>query len=116
MGVDLHGAGGYFPLNWNAWCALLDLAQANGWKPAGTLVTDLDLDCVADDPATWDGSYTQNEYQIVTEDDAHNMADALERGLKKLQSDPVGAGASDRWIEIVRMFVAYCRFGKFNIG
>ena len=41
MGVDLMGNGGY-SLNWYAWERMLDLAEAFGWSPAGTIEMDPD--------------------------------------------------------------------------
>jgi hypothetical protein len=93
MGMDLTGAGGEISFNIFAWAKVLDLAQQYGWEPAGTEAPDFEvkdedgnvdhelseqLSCRAED---WDGNYSTNDFQSVTEHDAANIADALERAL-----------------------------------
>jgi hypothetical protein len=89
---------------------------------------------------TWNGIYTLNDGQWVTDEDAGNLAAALEQALPdipdedalahKLEPDPF---EPDRWIvkegeeltlpefffgegkEWVREFIAFCRQGGFSI-
>lgn len=84
MGMDLHRVkdGVYFRWANNSWYAILELAQEFGWEPAGTVPSKLMLNVHGEEAAKrWTGSYTHNEYQIITDEDACNMADALERAL-----------------------------------
>lgn len=87
MGMDLHGASGYERFSYTSWCEILGLAYEYGWKPQGTeagqwydengkLIKQL-----SPDPDEWDGDYFSNNFQLVTEEDAANIADALERAL-----------------------------------
>src|SRR5690348_11625005 len=80
MSVDLYGCDGrYMKISTARWCKSLQLGEKHGWKPAGTVA-----------PATvgydrrsrpWHGDYTSNCGQIVSAEDAHNLAAALERSL-----------------------------------
>ena len=62
------------------WPVVLKLAQSYGWKPEGTQGPDYDDPNLkmSDD---WDGNYLTNDGQIVTDDDAAALADALESAL-----------------------------------
>jgi hypothetical protein len=79
MGMDLSGAGGYFGINCRAWGMVLELAQRfGGWVPLGTRAPS---DWKEPDSA-WDPmDYWSNSYQEVSDQDARNLADALERAL-----------------------------------
>jgi hypothetical protein len=76
----------YFRFNFLGWPNILVLAYAYGWEPAGTLEPSL-YDPETRDPILlhekpWDPmNYTSNSYQWVTNEDAANMADALEKFL-----------------------------------
>src|SRR5215211_4100011 len=87
MGMDLKGAGGIERFSNTSWRKILELAYEYGWKPQGTepgqwydengeLCKQL-----SPDPDTWSGTYFSNECQWVTEEDAANIADALQRAL-----------------------------------
>jgi hypothetical protein len=95
MGMNLSGKGGYFRFSNNAWHAALQLAREHGWEPAGTEVPEVTAHApdgtTVDEEATrmerqtygdWDGDYFYNDGQIVTDEDARNIADALERALE----------------------------------
>lgn len=78
------------------WVRLLDTARDEGWQPDGTLYDfDFQVDDLTDelyDPAynlffvvmcfneiwQWDGSYTEKENQVVTDEDAHYLRLALQ--------------------------------------
>ncbi len=91
----------------------------------------------------WDGGYFSNEYQWVTEKDAAELADALERALADLvdlpgggstlphlprleeRLTPAGVVINDddplSWYtgwgkQRLRSFITYCRAGGFAIG
>src|SRR5215217_4990890 len=117
MGVDLMNANGdYKRFNWSNWRALLELAYEYGWKPAGTAPPQwqyLDHDGNVDHERTkaywwceedWSGTYFYNERQWVTEEDAANIAEALERTLEDIpdeQTDEdVQAVELDPWVDI----------------
>ena len=102
MGMDLHGEGGTERLNNTSWYQLLRLASEYGWQPAGTQenedffrmrleASDMPEDeierTVALSKLEWDGDYFFNNYQIVTDDDARGLAEALTRALEELPSD-----------------------------
>jgi hypothetical protein len=94
MGMDLSGKGGYFRFSNDAWYAALELAHEHGWEPAGTKPPEIAV--YAPDGTTvdeevprverqayedWDGDYFYNDDRLVTDEDARNIADALERAL-----------------------------------
>ncbi len=60
-----------FHLNISGWNTALRLAGAFGWKPLGTRLRRA---------AKWDGTYFSNDGQLVSTDDANNLA----WGYKKL--------------------------------
>ncbi|MDM8008115.1 MAG: hypothetical protein QUV05_18400 [Phycisphaerae bacterium] len=89
MGMDLSGVGGSFRFNMEGWSQVLCLAHAYGWQPKGTQL-DYDfvlLRCDNDEllakkiMSEWKGSYSYNEYQTVTAEDAAGIAGALEKAL-----------------------------------
>jgi hypothetical protein len=81
--MDLIGAGGRHAKWTNqAWRRFLSLAFQYGWEPAGTEAPDLPEDLQTSvDVKEWAGGYFSNDYQWVTDQDAANLADALERAL-----------------------------------
>jgi hypothetical protein len=94
MGMDLSGEGGYFRFSIHGWRATLGLAHEHGWEPAGTEPPEFTVyapDGVTVDEvaaraerqsyANWDGGYFSNSCQVVCDEDAANIADALERAL-----------------------------------
>src|SRR5215212_473280 len=91
MGMDIHGAGGYERFSSTAWSKMLMLAYNYGWKPQGTEPLlwydengELDKQR-SPDPDEWDPSnYGTNDHQLVTEADAANIADALQRALNDI--------------------------------
>src|SRR5215472_3146395 len=124
MSVDLHNRkGGYFKMgNWG-WRQLLMLAHYHGdWEPQGTTI---------EGDERWDGSYFSNDGQLVGEEDARNLADALERAAPKLgptevrpippeyveEEDPAGycLKAMGGWQESVAELAEFARQGDFVI-
>jgi hypothetical protein len=157
MGVDLSGAGGCEWLSWTVWGNLLNLAREYGWEPAGTeppSVTVKNPDGSIDHEMSaiyswsyggWDGTYFTNNCQLVTDEDAASIAEALEQALgdipdegtvetvRVINLDPsLDAGSKDpdhdapvRSVEkfggshgkqLVKDFIVYCRAGGFAIG
>src|SRR3712207_1980604 len=100
MGMDLSGEGGYFRFSNYAWYAALKLAHEHGWEPAGTKPPEFTvyaLDGVSVDEvatranrqryyANWDGDYVTYQ-QVVSDEDAANIADALERALEDVPEE-----------------------------
>jgi hypothetical protein len=140
MGFDIVNWG-YF--NWVNWCALLEVAFRCGWEPAGTIMARRDekgnVKIVGlyekvygreEDSLDWDGDYFCNEGQLVTAEDAANLADALERAL---QSTPLEEAmvdpTEDSWPHgiddmasflaanrnKIESFILRCRKGGFHI-
>ena len=103
MGMDLSGKGGYFRFSNYGWRAALELAHEHGWEPAGTVppkFTVYALDGVTVDEvrtraerqsyANWSGGYFTNDYQVVSDEDAANIAAALERALDDVPDESGG--------------------------
>jgi hypothetical protein len=103
MEMDLSGKGGYFRFSTYAWHAALELAHEHGWEPAGTEspgVTVYAPDGVTVDEvgtrterqryANWDGDYLTNAYQVVSDEEAANIAEALVRALDDVPDEGGG--------------------------
>jgi hypothetical protein len=146
------GRGVDFYFNNRHWRHILLLAHRYGWRPAGT---ELDLyltkiegmmeqDRHPDED--WDGTYFSNDLQWVTDEDAANIAQALERALEDIpDEDTVGELAAsqspdledaelierypgleeyivpphlfgDEYRQYVREFIAFCRVSGFRIA
>ncbi len=61
-------------------------------------------------PDRWDGGYISNDFQIVTAEDAANMADALDRSLEFNVTDDTDDD------EDIIGFIRFARGGAFKIG
>ena len=115
MGMDLSVKGGYFRLSGATWREVLTLAYDHGWKPAGTEpgrwidpeTGELD-EQMSPDPETWESmDYFSNGFQWVTDEDAVNIADALERAcIATLEGDEE---LRSGFIGYLREFITFCR-------
>ena len=84
--------GGEFEFNGRSWGPVLDLAKLYGWEPMGTVLTEDDLiwsgltdtALIQELIKNWNGSYYGNDFQIVEEEDAINLAHALMNAVKEL--------------------------------
>lgn len=94
---------------------LLNIAQNYGWQPMGTRYnTDFYVVLYPEIPLTehqkiasyWQGGYFTNDKQIVTAEDASNLATALEKSLNDLSD------AAKSW---VTEFTEFCKAGSFDI-
>lgn len=135
MGYELRGKGDTVSLNIAGWEFIVDVAKAYGWIPMGTQPTDLTypngmpLGAQED----WRGSYFYNEWQIITEQDASNIADALQRALQDIPAhsqqlvnccqmrgrDPAPIIQSLRTpdgLALVMRVIALCRSGRVYIS
>jgi hypothetical protein len=103
MGMDLSGKGGSFRFSQGRWSAVLELAREHRWEPAGTKPPEFTVyapDSVTVDEvatrverqryANWSGGYFTNDYQVVSDEDAANIADALERALDDVPDEAGG--------------------------
>lgn len=100
MSFDIVGKGGHMCLTTNTWATLLNLAQASGWEPMGTKVNL--AQCRADAAAMghafdphdlyWSGSYLCTFGDVVTDQDAKNLADAPDRFLSDYPADEALVG------------------------
>ena len=70
----------------SAWSFFLELAEAYGWKSAGTASPQWKWYQFWKRSRAWDGGYASNDGQTVAREDAAAMADALSRVL----ADPDG--------------------------
>ena len=73
-------------LTLSAWQQVLELAEAHGWNPLGTVELDSWLG-LGGDPFAGPGSYTPGERRLVLLDDAINLAEALDRAF--LEHEPL---------------------------
>jgi hypothetical protein len=87
--MSMNLAGGKSSFRWNnrGWAWVLRLADSFGWEPAGTVQSGQILgengEVLVDwDKEGWSGNYFSNECQEVTEEDAGELAAALERALQ----------------------------------
>src|SRR6185437_12885003 len=71
------------------WWHLLNLAREYNWSPRGT-----ESSASSDDG--WDGNYFTNAGQRVTEEDAAELANALERLLADPSREAVAAAVAKR--------------------
>lgn len=123
MGFDLHGInGGLWSYNNSAWFFCLKVAEANGWEPLGTRMTEHSPEWaqfsewlaqrgerIEDYAANWTGGYGSNDWQTVSEEDAQALAAALDRA--------VGGGshtADER--QVLTELADLARRGPFLIG
>ncbi len=85
MGIGLRGAGGEVNMSHATWGAILMVAEEFEWEPWGTVRP------MGEEDPSWSGTYLSNDWQTVTEEDAANIAAALERAQ---QTSPAYAGAN----------------------
>ena len=104
MGVDLIRNNEEMGFNWSGWRKILEIAFNHGWKPTGT-VNDIDQD--GKPIQDWSGTYFSNDYQYVTDEDAKNLAEALERAISEFDEE--------LYMKKVLPFIEFCKKGGFHI-
>lgn len=126
MGYDLSSLNApkedsYFRFNIAGWTQLLNMALDYGWKPEGTVMDEgffMSACGMGEEQAkrevdNWDGSYTSNDWQQVTDSDANNLKEALGKIMedKKFLSkiDPY-------WTDKIPQFIKFLDHGGFVIG
>jgi len=135
MGYDFKNINGEaFRFNIGAWSRVLELAHYFGWQPMGTTLRDftvrvpdgLDISneqYIRETVERWDGEYCANEWQLVEEEDALNLAFALMIAVKVLpdeDDDSKIVQSIDHWSgkdnkKILKDFIKYCMGGEFDI-
>lgn len=99
MKVNACGEAVNYVINYSEWQYILATARANGWQPSGTILEyefqhqriaskheGFDFDALAlldqfvtDKCGRWKGGYLKPAYQIVTDEDARGIREALEK-------------------------------------
>jgi hypothetical protein len=133
MGVDLfslrNNQEAWF--NWTAWKFLLNTAQEFGWEPMGTVInledplaswegedlTDLEKQRIIKRAESlsksWEGFYTFNEDQIVTEPDAANLLQALTRAIN---NGEFLSSIGEDSLDVIKEFMGFLKNGAFRIN
>lgn len=127
MGVDIVGGPS---LNWSAWRYCLDMALQFGWEPAGTVLPE---DCPfpgnegiggreraqrawQEARSKWRGSYTTNDFQLVTEPDAKALAKALYVAIAAVQAGTAPDCDERHCVQSLRMLADHAVCGGFQIS
>jgi hypothetical protein len=107
MGYSIFGKDGNLgqSLNIAGWQSLNGLARVFGWEPQGTVLMSWkdnktgeifppvcfdEMKCKDgkwENDDSWTGSYSSNDYQEITADDAKNFAKALEKALEYISGN-----------------------------
>ena len=113
MGVDLMGHGGA-SFTWDAWRSCFNIALAFGWEPGKTLAPE-------NYEGEWKGGYFSNDYQEVTPEDAHALADALFMAVEHMKKRLPLTGEQEEALEgadfrSINELAEYALGGRFWIG
>lgn len=136
MGMDLRGPSGQLHLTVHQWREILMVARRFGWEPRGTVPP-----VMPGWPADERGGYLSNDLNLVEEEDAAAIAEALDRALTMtvdvaamigklfgLETHPITDTAELRklayeccrfrfsTLERLEEFIRYCRSGSFCIA
>jgi hypothetical protein len=111
--MDLVGKKRTFCLNNYGWAYALALAKEAGWDAPGT---DAPSYYPKAEAARWIGTYYGNDGQWVTDEDAANIADALECNLEAvLERSGERVPGEKSFAPKMHELVAFCREGGFLI-
>jgi hypothetical protein len=95
MGMDLISKSGTtLDMSSDWWLFYRTLAEKCGWNPKGAGKPDH-----LSEKDEWDGNYDYNDGQIVYEDDARALAQALERAITDQAAGSIIEGMLDAWWE-----------------
>ncbi|MDD4785458.1 MAG: hypothetical protein PHH12_03300 [Candidatus Shapirobacteria bacterium] len=84
MGYDLSNKQKeYFRFAQSYWSKVLKIAANNGWKAKGTIIPKNYKH------SDWNGNYYENSGQIVADDDAINLGQALLKSIKILSQKTI---------------------------
>lgn len=123
MGVDLISLRGKedndIHFNWAGWTYVTRLAVQYGWNPAGTKqepfeaqdITTGEVTTIKPDPK-WEGGYHSNDGQLVTDEDARAMAEALKKALPDEEKE---VDNNEYWIPKLKSFIEFLNNGEFRI-
>jgi len=87
VSIELLGCDWEYDCRAIFWVEILQIAEAFGWKPAGTLAprvqyeTPTGWEYYGDPDMEWSGGYTSNDWQRVTDEDARAFSAALRRAI-----------------------------------
>jgi len=82
MRMDLVRENEVYSIGAAYWAESLDLAEAFGWRPAGTLHPLVQWSAGRE----WDGNYWANDWQRVTDEDAHQLGVALYKAVAAIET------------------------------
>ena len=100
MSMNLRNKiGAEFDCSLQFYCRALELAQLNEWEPEGTTLPKWILERYG--WQDWDGGYFTNDYQLVSETDAANLAQAIERGLNDIPDEAVCTLPESQCVKLV---------------
>lgn len=129
MGIDLLGKGRKedFRFNIFAWREILMLAIDYGWKPKGTFENNGKGEILPREEAPdWSGTYFTNDGQIADQEDAKNLAEALEKALmdipyKRIKhtekiSSPLKYWSGKGGKKYIKAFIKFCKDGEFYLA
>jgi hypothetical protein len=121
MGIELVRSNEICGLSVTMWHECLELAKAFGWKPAGTRhpITDLSSSKSTPEEKTrrqreWEGGYTTNDWQRVTDVDAYAMAMALYRAIAAREGP--GKSVDRENLKALKRVADFVRKGSFEIA
>lgn len=125
---DVNGKYKNFRFTCFSWRKVLDLAYRHGWKPKGTKPSEI-FKISGWDPHKhkWCGTYFSNDWQLVDEKDAKNLAGGLKKALKEVSNNRINLKDVDKitsleyWSgkenkEYIKKFIDFCESGGFYIS
>jgi len=123
-----------FGLTASTWYGILELAEANGWNPMGTIPPDPDgagmvlAGLGPNDAHNWGGEYWSDDGGRVLFEDALNLADALEHALMNYEPQYIpslhyytifGENNASIWTQpslgAIQGIIDLCYLGTFKI-
>ena len=116
MSIELFSCDWEYECNAAFWAGCLTLAEAFGWRPAGTLApcvryeTPTGWEYYGDPDMEWSGGYCTNDYQQVTDDDARAFAAGLKRAIDAVMMESPLTVEQTKAIKIFGKEVGYFDF------
>ena len=103
-----------FRYQYSVWPRILLVASEHGWHAEGTKLRS-DIPCHKE----WDGTYFSNDGQIVSKQDALNLAFALAKALIAIPDEPTKEEPfcyfTSSWRQYLIEFIQFCKKGPFII-
>jgi len=135
MGYDLYSRKKIFRSHIEDFPKLLDLAYLFGWKPRGTEAPSIEgySEWKSEE---WKGGYFSNDFQVVTSEDAIDIAESLKKAIQIIPNfidgpypknkdffQITGDEKKDRLLSYfigdkneLKEFIAFCEDGEFCIS